>query len=56
MRYRFATTTVTFLVATASAHAQECDRVGAETCMNGAIHQCMQAGDVELCVNLGDDV
>src|SRR5262245_56841369 len=26
-----------------SAQAQECSRVGAETCMNGAIYQCMEA-------------
>jgi hypothetical protein len=31
----------------ASAQAQECSRVGAETCMNGAIYQCMQTGGVK---------
>jgi hypothetical protein len=31
----------------ASAQAQECSRVGAETCMNGAIYQCMQTAGVK---------
>ena len=35
------------MMAAASAHAHECNRVDAETCMNGAIYRCTQTGGVK---------
>src|ERR1051326_9328194 len=44
---RFAIGFFILVLTIASARAQECGRVGAETCMNGAMYRCMQAGGVK---------
>lgn len=41
---RLATATFVPLLFVTSVQAQECERVGAETCINGAINRCMQTG------------
>jgi hypothetical protein len=46
MRCRLAVGILLLLSCTV-AHAQECDRVDAETCMNGAIYRCTQTGGVK---------